>query len=429
MAKDHRQSDVVEEAFAGLRRSQLPTGPSPQVLKQTLQAVTQAQSQPDRVSIMERIRHMNRFTKFSAAAGMLAVVLVGVGILLMHSPTVAFAQIRDLIEKAQTMSMTITDESEVKNAATKIDYTVTSRAKVYYKFPSLMRQEMTMSIGLEAAASVASTGSAAPAPQVIISIIDLANGKGLTLTPSLKMARVTDFRNAPPEAFSRDRTLIEDLKKALAGEHQDLGEKTLDGRKVKGYRCKFQAAVMDIWADAASGKPLRIEQKIASNDSVSKMMMTDIVMNPPLDDSLFDTTVPEGYTVEKQTLDLNIFLTPDIAKGLEGLARLNGGKFPRDLHLSDPLTSELREQAKKAKMSQNEAMGMASGLMQMKTLSEQGEFVYAGDGVKLGDKATPILWYKAKGAKKYRVVYGDLRAEETDEAPKPLAASGVLNRN
>jgi hypothetical protein len=68
MAKDSRQSDIVDEAFAGLRRSQLPTGPSPQVLEQILRAVTQTQEKPERFSIIERIRNMNKFVKYSAAA-------------------------------------------------------------------------------------------------------------------------------------------------------------------------------------------------------------------------------------------------------------------------------------------------------------------------------------------------------------------------
>lgn len=46
-----------------------------------------------------------------------------------------------------------------------------------------------------------------------------------------------------------------------------------------------------------------------------------------------------------------------------------------------------------------------------------GEFVYAGEGVKLGDKTTPVLWYKGKDAKQYTVIYGDLHTEQSDKAP------------
>jgi len=56
-------------------------------------------------------------------------------------------------------------------------------------------------------------------------------------------------------------------------------------------------------------------------------------------------------------------------------------------------------------------------LFQIRTMQKEGEFVYAGAGVKLGDKATPILWYKAKDAKSYRVVYGDLHVEDAEKAP------------
>ena len=39
--------------------------------------------------------------------------------------------------------------------------------------------------------------------------------------------------------------------------------------------------------------------------------------------------------------------------------------------------------------------------------------------MKSGDKATPVLWYKAKDAKTYRVIYGDLHVEDAEKAPKP----------
>jgi hypothetical protein len=55
------------------------------------------------------------------------------------------------------------------------------------------------------------------------------------------------------------------------------------------------------------------------------------------------------------------------------------------------------------------------------TTNAGGEFVYAGEGVKLGDKTTPVLWYKAKDAKTYRVIYGDLHVEDAETAPKPPA--------
>lgn len=44
-------------------------------------------------------------------------------------------------------------------------------------------------------------------------------------------------------------------------------------------------------------------------------------------------------------------------------------------------------------------------------LAEMTDWHYAGQGVKLGDADTAILWYCPKGSEMYRVIYGDLRVK------------------
>jgi hypothetical protein len=156
---------------------------------------------------------------------------------------------------------------------------------------------------------------------------------------------------------------------------------------------------------------------------MGKATMTDFVINPVLDDSLFDTKVPEGYTVEKQpVVDFNV-TEKELTDGLKMLAGYCDNAFPKVL-LPTP---ELIQKLMKLKISDEE--GKAFGLHMQKMMifqvglqSKEGEFVYAGEGVKLGDKETPILWYKAKDAGKYRVIYGDLHGEAADTAPKRPAS-------
>lgn len=44
-------------------------------------------------------------------------------------------------------------------------------------------------------------------------------------------------------------------------------------------------------------------------------------------------------------------------------------------------------------------------------------YVYAGDGVKAGQGDRPILWFKAKDAQTYTVVYGDMQIKQADDPP------------
>ena len=50
----------------------------------------------------------------------------------------------------------------------------------------------------------------------------------------------------------------------------------------------------------------------------------------------------------------------------------------------------------------------------------EGSWKYLGNGVKLGDKDRMIGWYRPKGSRTYRVVYGDLSVKDIEPADLPL---------
>jgi outer membrane lipoprotein-sorting protein len=417
MVENPHQSDIVDEAFDALRGSQPPEGPSTQALEQTLQAVHQARRKPDRFSLFERINNMNKIIKYPVAAAIVLGVLAGAAYLLVsHSAGVAFADVKQQIEQAQTMTVT----AHVKMTSLPKPMVM----KMYLKSPGLMRQEITVEAS---PATALSTGPAATGPttamwgQKVITIYDMPNKRAISLVPAQKTAIVIEFKNVPPGDQGGQKNILDELKKAVVGEHKDLGAKTIAGRKVQGYRCgKPLVTTMDIWMDASTGGPVQVDQTLPND--MGTVTMTDFVINPKLDDSLFDTRPPEGYKVEKQTLDLRA-TEEDLIKGVALFAKYSGGVFPKALMPTPGLIEEL----KKVKMSeaQTKEFTMLMGKVmafQITTMNAGGEFVYAGDGVKLGEKTTPILWYKAKDAKMYRVIYGDLHAEDAETAPKPPAS-------
>jgi outer membrane lipoprotein-sorting protein len=417
MVDNHYQSDIVDEAFDALRRSQTHEGPSSQAMEQTLQAVRQARLKSNRISLVERIKNMNKLTKYPIAAAIVLAVLAGAAYLFVsHSAGVAFADVKQQIEQAQTMTLTAT--VDMKGLPKPMVW------KMYFKSPGLMRQEITLEEP-PATAPAATQPMTAMRTQKVISIVDvdMPKMKGITLIPAQKKAMVTEY-NIPPEMLAQAaerQNLLEVLKKAVAGEHEDLGAKTIAGRKVKGYRCgKPPVTTMDIWVDASTGDPVQVDQTLPNDTGT--IIMTDFVVNPKLDDSLFDMSVPEGYAVEKQSFDF-MATEEDLIKGVGLFGKYRAGVFPKALML----TPELFEELKKVKMSeaQTKEFTMLMGKVmafQITTMNAGGEFVYAGEGVKLGDKATPVLWYKAKDAKAYRVIYGDLHAEDAETAPKPPAS-------
>ena len=415
MAENDRPSDIVDKAFETLRGSQLPEGPSLPALEQTLQAVHQAQQKSNRISLVERIKIKNRFIKYPVAAAIALAVLAGGAYLLLGPHAgIAFADVRQQIEQAQTMTLTATAERKG------IDKPV--RMKMYFKSPGLMRQEQELTPEEAGMGSSASQSATSASPQQVVTIFDMVNLKGVSLFLGMKKAIVYELKNVPEEtiAKARQQNFLGELKRAVAGEHQELGEKKINGRKAKGYRCRpadTPMVTMDIWVDASTAVPLLVEQALPNGMGMGKVRLTDFVIDPKLEDSLFDTRVPEGYTIETQTLDFKI-QESDLSKGLSVLGKVCGGVFPKSLMP----TPGLIEQINKSKISAEERRELGTLLMSLQTWAMQGgEFVYVGEGVKLGDKATPILWYKVKGAKMYRVVYGDLRAVDAEKAPKHSA--------
>jgi outer membrane lipoprotein-sorting protein len=444
MVDEKRQSDIVAEAFESMRLTPPAQGPSLQALEQTLQAMRQAQLKPRRVwlttliALNERIKNMNKLIKYPIAAAFTLVVLAGAAYLLLGSHTgIAFADIRQQIEQTQTMTATAT--AEVKTA----DKLVKMKMKMYFKSPGLMRQEQEMEPMLPPNATTphgATRPATSPAVQMI-TIMDMNNQNGIALMPATKQAVTMDFKNVPPETLvkMKQQNFLDGLKKALAEEHEELGEQKIDGRLAKGYRCHPHEMLqtMEIWVDAETGNPLLVEQTVPDTMGLGKIKvtMTDFVMNPMLDDSLFDTNIPEGYsTLMNQSVDFNV-KEEDLIQWLRMLADMSEGVFPKGILAPSPKTrnhantqaSQTKPQTpedEKAAMQETMAkmQPMQKAFMFQMKFMQGGEFVYAGEGIKLGDKATPILWYKAKDAKVYRVIYGDLHVEDADVAPQKPAS-------
>jgi uncharacterized protein (TIGR03435 family) len=76
------------------------------------------------------------------------------------------------------------------------------------------------------------------------------------------------------------------------------------------------------------------------------------------------------------------------------------------------------EIAKSIALGQKE-IGTRIGRLTIFLQVNSGTFRYVGNGVKLGDAAAPVCWYKPKDAALYRVVYGDLSAANIAEAELP----------
>jgi len=351
---------------------------------------------------------MKSIARIAAAILLVSGLGIGAYTLLVHSHTVAFAQVRDLIQQMQTMTCRV---HMTYPAAEGRPMEVDIRAS--YSLPYLMRQEITV----------------AGMPGAMINIYDFQAGKGLNLNPAEKAASMMNLGQLPPELLKKTQNFAEVIKALVQKDAAPIGQEVIDETGAVGFRVNNEGVVTDIWVDSAKGKTvLLVEMDMPGQGHVR---ITDIAIDPPLDASLFSLAAPEGYR-EMPALDIPLgnLTEDDLVAGLRFLAENNDNTFPVAPNVTPKILRNLeKNRLPAAGLSDDEiARTIAAGQEEIGTRVGRltvflqlngGTFRYVGDGVKLGDASAPVCWYKPKGAALYRVVYGDLSVADVAEAELP----------
>ena len=257
----------------------------------------------------------------------------------------------------------------------------------------------------------------------VVSIIDLESWRILSLTVSKKEAAYVDLKGLPsmPNYMDTLRNLISELQEKPYFEVEELGKQEIDGQEAVGFLARHPKVELTIWADPETALPVRIEQTGGQMKVICKNVKFDV----PMDESLFSMEVPEGYTLQEAELDLLGSTEEDFIEGLRILAELFEGQFPDGVAVEDYLRQAplIAGKLKELGLSDDEeiewGMKLSRHLLFIRFFKGQGQWHYAGTGVKLGDTETPIFWYQPEGSETWRVIYGDLRVEDAEEEDLP----------
>jgi hypothetical protein len=213
------------------------------------------------------------------------------------------------------------------------------------------------------------------------------------------------------------------IRQVQDGKVEELDEQIIDGRKAIGFVGKGQNEAVTIWADPETGHPIRVEAQIGKE---FPFVMKNFQFDVPVEDSLVSMKVPAGYTEEEATADLTDLSEKDFVESLRIVAAVIGdGVFPEAVGTEATMKQipALLEKGPEQGMSGEEIGQLGSklgrGMLFHQMLETQGEWSYAGAGVKLGDAATAIFWYQPQGSDTYRVIYGDLSVKDVAEADLP----------
>jgi hypothetical protein len=224
----------------------------------------------------------------------------------------------------------------------------------------------------------------------------------------------------------RTRSYIKFVRQIISqlqdGQVEELGELVIDGQKAIGFVGRGQNEEVRIWADPETAHPIRIEAEIGQEFSFT---MKNFEFDTAVDESLVSMDVPDGYTLQETNLDLGNAAEEDFVESLRIWAEIIGdGTFPEAIGTQSALKQMPLLVQKVTAMQVSEekgteiGMSFAKGMLFHQILESQGEWNYAGAGVKLGDANTAIFWYQPQESQTWRVIYGDLSVR--DVAPEDL---------
>jgi outer membrane lipoprotein-sorting protein len=169
-----------------------------------------------------------------------------------------------------------------------------------------------------------------------VMIFDWGRGKGLMLDPNTKKAVVYTLANISKERLAQEdmfgwfRSVLLDARDKPDVKREPLGETEIDGRRVVGFRVSIRGTTLSLWGDPQTGLPVRAEMTMAMYAKV-KSTLSDFTFNMAIDESLFSTEPPPGYTVQNMKIDVSQPEEKDLIKTFRTYSELSGGAFPDSL--------------------------------------------------------------------------------------------------
>jgi outer membrane lipoprotein-sorting protein len=383
---ENELDDLLQRSVNAMRDAAIPDGPPQDLMARTSAVLKGAAREPTSFNLLQRIKAMKTINKIAASL-LLACGLAALAAVLFHNGSPAWADVVKAVAEAKSLSYTIT----TKPAGDLPPFTV--------KF-------LTTADGRQRAEG----------PHGMLHIVDARAGKMLMLNTQQRTAILADFKGNregiadPIDAFRKMRD--KDAK--------DLGEREIEGRKVKGFVTTAAGPELTVWADASTGMPVRIDMKLHAGGAEATSVIGDFVVDPKFDESAFSLAVPQGYKEVAQPNVKNLMLgasadpESNVVGALRGYAERSNGRFPAKL--DDWAAYAKLITTDKPTEKDYELLGRVGGLTPFLVMLPKDHWAYLGDGATLGDKDKLIFWYRKPNTDSYRAVYGDLTFKDVKPA-------------
>ncbi|MBN2318179.1 MAG: hypothetical protein JXR49_03845 [Acidobacteria bacterium] len=235
--------------------------------------------------------------------------------------TIVWADVQGHLDQVHTLTL-----SGLAGISSTTGMRITGRTKVYYKDPGLARtEEYPPDSG---------TGLAEEEPgKITINRWEPGSGRGLTLYPGSSRAELFDSvfltdGTKPSSQLPIDLASFnwELMKEITADKTRRIGDRVINGIPAVGFEFEIPGQVYvdpdrqvraQLWASGDEGMPLLIE--VEYRDSLGQNMRTeysDFRWNVPLDESLFDLAVPEGWRLSRIRTESAEYANAGLAPGV-----------------------------------------------------------------------------------------------------------------
>ncbi len=248
-------------------------------------------------------------------------------------------------------------------------------------------------------------------------IIDLEQQKMVMLDHDKKTAVTIELAglDGVENYLQKLQNLVVRLQESSDFSVENEGLQEIDGREYIAFVAHGDNQTITIWADPETALPIRIEQQTPNMVITCDNMQFDV----ELDEADFSMEVPDGYTTQEAGIDFKDSSESSFVETLRIWAEIIGdGHFPDSIDLKDVVKvgPKFDQGMKRAGLTEEQQIEIATrwgqGYVFVRFFKGQGQWHYAGQGVKFGDGSKPIFWYQPQDSETWRVIYGDLRVED-----------------
>ena len=420
--------DILDQAVKVFSESSIPSGPSDDLIRQTLEQIEQKQST---IPFVERMIKMKPIGKFAAAA----IVIVGVSILFLFNSgpgSVALAEVLDNIIQITTFSYkTRAIMPPIAGAPDSMAPGLESDILFSYDH-GMVTETFTLDVQGNREKLVSQT-------YAIISEKSLIN-----IIPEQKKylrVNITEQRwEEVGKELTNPRALLEEF---LKHPYIELGEDIIDGLSVVGFEStqmnsltnEYARSTARIWVDAEARLPVRIEIESFYDDGSLATVITcyDYNWDVSVDPSIFVPVIPEDYTSLGE-----VELSGDekhVVEGLRFFAELSGGRYPSELNMMT-LAKEVRDAMiikhngeppppDQETLQKLVNLQMALNYYNMLIVKNQSPAYYGKTVTPEFPHAVLMRWNIENDT--YKVIFGDLMMKEVTETELEELESTPLN--